>query len=188
MSDTDFPYSHRFDVSRLGNRIQTVTLAPDAAALARMAETYGLQVLDSLTAELEIRPWRKAGVYVTGSLTAQGQQRCVVTLEPVPMSVTDRFERAYDPAPVEGRRAPDLADDGEIEIDLDAPEPPDDIIDGTIDLGALVCEQFVLALDPFPRAPGAELDYVAPPEAEPSEDERPNPFAVLQKLKDKDPQ
>lgn len=188
MSDVAFPFTQRFDVARLGNKPQVIKVAPDAAALARIAETYGLVELASLTAELEVRPWRKAGVFITGSLAASGAQRCVVTLEPVPMTVSDQFERAYEPAATESRRAPDLADDGEIEIDLEAPEPPDEIIDGSIDLGALVLEQFVLALDPFPRAPGAELAFDAPPEEEDVADERPNPFAVLQKLKDKEPE
>ncbi|WP_439528522.1 YceD family protein [Pannonibacter sp.] len=188
MSDVAFPLSHRFDVARLGNKAQVVKIVPDTAELARMAEAYGLVELASLTADLEVRPWHKAGAFVIGTLSAKGAQRCVVTLEPVPMQVSDRFERAYEPAPTVGRRAPDLADDGEIEIDLEAPEPPDEIVDGIIDLGALVCEQFVLALDPFPRAPGAELAFKAPVEADDADDERPNPFAVLQKLKDQDPQ
>lgn len=54
-----------------------------------------------------------------------------------------------------------------------------------IDLGALVCEQFVLALDPFPRAADAELEFETPAEVE-EEDEKPSPFKVLEQLKNKD--
>ena len=185
MTDVPTPFSHRFQVSRLGNTPKTVELTADAEALARIAEAYGLDSLTRFTATLEVRPWKKAGVFVTGDLEAEGAQRCVVTLVPLPMSVKDHFERAYEPELDPRRRNPDLGEDGEIEIDLEAPEPPDAIEDGMIDLGALVCEQFVLALDPFPRAADAELEFAAPADVE-EEEEKPSPFKVLEQLKNKD--
>ncbi len=37
-------------------------------------------------------------------------------------------------------------------------DPPDPIIDGKIDLGALAAEFFALGLDPYPRKPGVAVD------------------------------
>jgi hypothetical protein len=56
-------------------------------------------------------------------------------------------------------------------------DPPDPIIDGRIDLGALAAEFLALGLDPYPRKPGAAFDLG---EAEP---ERESPFAALARLR-----
>jgi hypothetical protein len=45
-----------------------------------------------------------------------------------------------------------------------------------------VAEQLALSLDPYPRAPGAELPPLDEPE-EPVAPAKPNPFAVLGRLK-----
>jgi hypothetical protein len=56
-------------------------------------------------------------------------------------------------------------------------DPPDPIIDGTIDVGALVAEFLALGLDPYPKKPGVEFVPVSVP-AEKEE----RPFDVLKKL------
>jgi hypothetical protein len=60
----------------------------------------------------------------------------------------------------------------------DGPDDPDEIesADGIADLGEAVAEQLALALDPYPRAPDAEL----PPEAN---DEAAGAFAALAALR-----
>jgi hypothetical protein len=56
-------------------------------------------------------------------------------------------------------------------------EPPDEIVNGKIDLGAVVAEFLALGLDPYPRKPGVDFDYKDPADAEH------NTFAALGKLK-----
>ena len=56
-------------------------------------------------------------------------------------------------------------------------EPPEQLIDGKLDLGALASEFLLLAIDPYPRKPGAEF---SPPKVE---DEGDHPFAALAALK-----
>ena len=57
-------------------------------------------------------------------------------------------------------------------------DPPDPIVDGKIDLGALAAEFVALALDPYPRKPGARFE---PVDVEP--DRERIPFAGLARLK-----
>ena len=70
----------------------------------------------------------------------------MVSLEPVTQAVSEVFRLRFVP-------------EGD-ERDLMDPESPDEIgHDGrTIDLGEAAAEQLALALDPYPRADGAELD------------------------------
>jgi hypothetical protein len=51
-----------------------------------------------------------------------------------------------------------------------------------IDLAAPMLEELSLGIDPYPRAPGAQLEQ--PDEAEETAE---NPFAILRHLKEKEP-
>lgn len=80
---------------------------------------------------------------------------------------------------------PDLA---EIDIDFEDSDPPEPILDGKIDLGAVVAEQLSLGLDPYPRRAGAEVPQEFAPsaaelEAEAAADGKRKPFLGLDKLK-----
>ena len=141
---------------------------------AALAERFGLLSLDSLTASFTLKRPRKDLVRVKGHVTAELAQACVVTLDPVQARIDERFEVDY----LEGIQ-PAVAD---LELDAEAPEPAPS---GWIDLGELAAEQLGLALDPYPRKPGVEVpaEWKAEPTPEPVAVERPNPFAVLEKLK-----
>ena len=149
-------------------------LAPDAAERARIAHDLGLESLPALEADVTVRPWLD-GAEITGRFKATVEQLCSLSLEPFEQDLAGAIEvRAVPPgsanAPAEGAH--------ELELDLDAPDPPD-VLDGdAVDVAAYVVEHLALEIDPFPRKPGAAFDY-APPEKEES------PFAVLKGLKPK---
>ena len=63
------------------------------------------------------------------------------------------------------------------EQEIEDNDPPDLIIDGHIDLGAVTVEFLALGLDPFPRKPDAKFSYIDPA------DQKENPFAKLITLK-----
>lgn len=175
-----FPVTRPFDVTRLGNQEKEITVEPDANERARLIETYGLLDLQDMSCVFRLRPWRKDGVAVEGHLRARASQPCVVTLAPVEQTIDETFSRRFDPRAVEEDA------NAEIEVEAFSEDPPDPLTGRDLDLGAVLCEQFALALDLYPRAQEAEV-----PEAyRPSEDEeedagaaRPSPFAVLAGLK-----
>jgi hypothetical protein len=99
-------------------------------------------------------------------------QICVVTLEPMISLVDEDFTRLYSvEAPDEGP---------EIIIEMDEDDVPDPVLDGQIDMGEAAAEHLALAMDPFPRAPGADFQPPAEPEPEPVT--LPTPFAALASL------
>ena len=147
-------------------------LAADAAERARIAHDLGLESLLSLEAELAVRPWLD-GAEVAGRFTARVEQLCSLTLEPFEQELAGEIEvRAVPPG---SANAP-AAGGHELELDPDAPDPPDLLEGDAVDVAAYVVEHLALEIDPFPRKPGAAFDY-SPPDAEES------PFAVLKKLK-----
>lgn len=183
MTADAFPFSYKVNADRLGDVPKTIVVEPSPDALQRMADMYHCTSIENLKADLTMRPWRKAGVRVIGNLTAELTRECSITLEAFKQDFSEEIDQTYEPASSRPRRARDINDEGEIEIELETLDPPDVMLDGVIDLGALVCEQLALNIDPFARKPGAVF---VESEKEMLDDtsERPSAFDVLAKLKD----
>jgi uncharacterized metal-binding protein YceD (DUF177 family) len=147
--------------------------ATEAERLA-LARRFDILEVAALHASLRLRQEAGGVVRVRGRLTADVVQACVVTLDPVPQHIDE---------PVDLRFLPEGAEPE------DDPEDPDEILSegGPMDLGEAIAEQLSLALDPYPRVPGAELQPDVLEEDEPPEEapRRPNPFAKLSALKGK---
>lgn len=164
-------------VSRIGDAglRQAVSAKPEEfPPIATYLELAGVKALKG---EFELERWRAKGVRVVGRLIADVVQTCVVTLELVDAHVEATFERQF--LPPEKLKA-ELADEKDVFVDPTADDPPE-LLGHEIDLGEIVIEELALNLDPYPRKPGVAFQGDAEGE------QRPNPFAVLAKLKPKKP-
>jgi uncharacterized metal-binding protein YceD (DUF177 family) len=172
-------FSRPFTAARIaadGEAFQFEANDDERAALARRFE---LVYLPSLKAEGRIvASDHGRRVRVEGTLRAEVVQSCVVTLEPVPATVEDHFMRTYTSSPADIEQ--------ETIVDIDSDDPPDLIVGGIVDVGEAVAEALGLALDPYPRVPGAEL-AISIEEDEPNVTKRPenegeSPFRALKGL------
>jgi uncharacterized metal-binding protein YceD (DUF177 family) len=150
-------------------------LRPDAEARAKIAEELDLSALRKLDFAGEVIPEGRRDWRLEARLGATVVQPCVLTAEPVTTRIETEVTRRF---------LHDLADPAEPEAEM----PEDDETErlGTvIDPGTVMREALALALPDYPRLPGAELPQAefAPPGAAPLDESRPNPFAVLAKLK-----
>ncbi len=152
-------------------------LVADADQRAALCKRFDLLSLDRLEADLR---YRRDGriVEISGRLRGELTQTCVVTLEPLADRVDEEFVRQFDPDMV-------VAEDDELDLTVDDlldETVCDPLVGDTVDLGEVVAEQFGLAIDPYPRKDGAQIDprYAA---KAPEDDDDANPFAVLKKLK-----
>ncbi|MBP0615710.1 DUF177 domain-containing protein [Jiella mangrovi] len=151
---------------------------------ARVAALLEVDRVASIEAELLARPFRRAGVRVSGRLIAVVVQKSVVSLEPVEQRIDEAFDATFLPPP-RLPRGVDAAAGGEIFVDPEADDPPEPILGDRIDLGARLYETLALAVEPYPKRPGESFGTVV--EDVPEADERPSPFAVLAKIsKDRD--
>lgn len=163
------PFSDPVRLHQVGASL-TRRLEPDAETRGRIARALDLKSLDRFEADLELAA-TVSGWRLNGRVQAEAVQACVLTLEPLPVRIDERFEvqliEAKDTAPV--------SDEGEIDLELDD-DSPDVVENGQIDLGQYAVEQLALCLDPYPRKEGAVFEQ--PPE--PGEI---SPFGVLRALK-----
>ena len=154
---------------------QHVSLRADAAQRAALARRFHLSTLESLCVEADVTDLGEDGVRVTGRLTAHVAQPCVVTADLVTQSIDEAFAVRLVP---EDRLAAE-GEDGWVDPEGEDVEP---LAGDDIDVGELAAQTLALALDPYPRSPGAALpEEVA---ASGGAESRANPFTVLKSLKD----
>lgn len=151
---------------------------------AALAARFDLLALDMFKGSVSVKPWRRHGLVVEGTLEADVVQACIATLEPIDAHVKSSFTLNYLPHDMIERDAA-KASEKEIIVDVQNDDPPESIENGVIDLGEAMSEQLAMAIDPYPKKPGAVFKPVDTGLADVAEI-KPNPFAALEKLKKKD--
>jgi uncharacterized metal-binding protein YceD (DUF177 family) len=159
-------------MAELHRPVAVASIGPDPLEIrveANAAECEALaarmQVLAVVSFACRFCLYRTTGraVAAEGWLDARVVRTCVVTLDEFETTVAEDFTLQFVPEGTESDDDPDSVD-----------EVP--YADGVLDLGEAAAEQLALALDPYPRKPGAEL-----PEIEP--DEAGHPFAQLARFR-----
>ncbi len=155
----------------------SLRLTPEeTAALARFLD---LAALEEVALDGQLTPVGSRGWRLEAHLTARVEQACVVTLEPVTSAIDTEIDRRYLPAADLGAGETGVPSERELGRD-DDPDP----FDGAIEIAEVLVETLALAIDPYPRAEGAELAarIAGPPGVEPLTDEAARPFAKLAAL------
>lgn len=172
MSRNQTPWSVPVRLNELLRIEQPMKLSPDEATRALIAKSLELEALPRFSAEVRLTQWLD-GVELKGRWSADVTYRCGISLDLFDDTLEGEvFVRAVPPE----SPAAVLDDTGEVELSLESEDPPDVLEEDLIDVGAYLVEHLALAIDPFPRKPGAVFE--APPAEEP-----PSPFAVLKMLK-----
>ncbi|HEY4343171.1 MAG TPA: DUF177 domain-containing protein [Parvibaculum sp.] len=169
------------DVSQNGT---TIPFEANEQQRAALAERFELLELRSFKGKVAVKPWRRHGLSLEGSFQAEVVQACIATLEPLEAKLSESFHLHYLPAAMIQHDAAAAAE-REIIVDVQSEDPPEPIENDMIDIGEAMSEQLAVAIDPYPKKPGAHFE---PPLEEPeTAAEKPaNPFAALEKLKKKD--
>ncbi|MDV7338647.1 DUF177 domain-containing protein [Terasakiella sp. A23] len=178
MSAIDFTVP--FQVDKLGPNPKRIHLDATADEIEALRERFDLQTMNFLKGQVMLQRLQGKKIECRFEVDTEVTQQCVVTFKPVTTRISLEFTRIYDET-LKGD-----VDEKEVEIDIEATEELDPIIDGVIDLGAAVSEELGLEIDPFPRAEGTEFkEFGVGPEITKEEVQESNPFSVLADLKNK---
>ncbi|MDX8499850.1 YceD family protein [Mesorhizobium captivum] len=162
------PVSFVANVARLPQKGLPVAIEANERQRAALAAEYDLLSVESYRAELLVASWKRNGVKVSGRVEADITQACIVTLDPVAAHIDEPVEALLLPEQSKlGREG--FEGGGEIVLDADGPDSPETFSGDTIDVGALAEQFFGLAIDPYPRKPGASLDAEGDDQPEESE-------------------
>jgi hypothetical protein len=162
------------------SRVLAVDTVPDTgleiavraseAECAALAQASGLAAILDFEANFDVRKQSRTRFQVVGRLCARVMQTCIVSLEAFETLIHADIDVDFAPPSAAAALASKPV------AFLGGEEPPDPIVDGKIDLGALAAEFLILNLDDYPRKPGAAFEGAAAgvdsPEAQ-------SPFAVL---------
>lgn len=145
-SRSEFP--RRLAIADVRAERTTRRLEATEAERAAIARRLDLPAIEMLTADIAFKTRNRGrAVEVAGHLSADVVQTCVVTLEPLPARIEEDFLTLF---------VPDL-ETGDVEVDPEGAADVEPLPATAIDLGELVVQTLSLALDPYPRAPGAGL-------------------------------
>jgi uncharacterized metal-binding protein YceD (DUF177 family) len=179
-------FSRRLLVEPWPDEGMAVDVSADTAERRSLAERFDL---------LEVRALRGHGrlerhgaeLVLRGCLEAEVVQECVVSLEPVPARIRHPVERRYRLGGTGDATRARFEPHGTIVLDDNEAEV-EPVIGRKIDVGEAFAEELGLALEPYPRAPGASAlesgalgSYVSVG----SEDRPSEPFAALRQLQEK---
>ncbi len=171
----DLPFFRPVAVSQI-RKSRMIKLTASQDERRAVALHLGLEAIDVLEAAINIRPWRRHGLGIEGGLTATVGQNCTITAEPMKTEISETFDERFYPADRDKRQR-----QSETVIDVEATDDYEIFTDDTVDLGVLVVEYLSLAIDPYPKRPGAIL-----PDGEPDaralatdQPRRVSPFAGL---------
>jgi uncharacterized metal-binding protein YceD (DUF177 family) len=172
---------HNVDIARLGDKPREIVIAANESARSEIAKYIGVESINMLQADILLTRWRRNGVRVSGKLRATIVQPCVITLEPVHQEIETELDMKFLPEE-QGKVRDSLHRGEELIIDPDEEDLPDKFSGSTLDLWPALVERLVLAIDFFPRKPGAILDSGSQSIDDDASEEE-SPFAVLGKLK-----
>lgn len=142
-----------------------------------VARALDLLSCRSLTARYALTPRGGGHVHLSGTVWAQVEQSCVVTLEPLVNEVQESFSVDYWPEtdmPEPSGGAVDMHDEPDLEP----------IVAGRIEVGNVVFQALANGIDLFPRKPGVAFEPPAPSGSDDGSHPE-GPFAALAKMKSK---
>jgi uncharacterized metal-binding protein YceD (DUF177 family) len=165
-------------IPEIGLSRELVADQPTREAMARIAS---VREILSARAIFDVKPESGGRVHVTGKLSARIGQTCVVTLDPIESEIEEVVDLMF--APLDQIVERDDREEDEGESGIEAEDQLEPIKDGVIDLGRLATDILYLAIDPYPRKPGAVFEpHIT------ADDPEDHPFAALKALKVDKPQ
>lgn len=174
MEKTVSPWSVPIAVQDIPETGLHLEIEAPAETRSRLAAFAGLRELARFSASFDLER-RGAAVHVHGRVTALVGQTCVVSLEPMQSEIDEPVAVTFEPLPP-GLEAGESEPVGHW-VSEPEQEPPEPLVGGAIDLGALATEFMLLGIAPYPRKPGVTF---TPPKIE---DEGAHPFSALAALK-----
>lgn len=143
-------FSREVALDAVGAQGYEAAIEADAGERAALAERFGLLALDALKARFVLARDAEGDLRLAASFEADVVQACVITLEPVAAHLAESFELVFSEAEEAGA--------GEIVVDPLDERTSEPLVGEVVDVGEYIAQQLALALDPYPRKPGATVE------------------------------
>ncbi len=170
------PITRRIALKEIGEQGLEFTITLNDAERRILEEILEIEDLKSFKATAEISPLRKNRYALKAVIKATFSQISSVSLKAVPKTMNEDFNTEFWP---EAQNDPVISP----EMDLDyADEMIEFYEDNWLEVGQVIYEQFVIALEQFPRAEGEVFEWEGAIQSGEDAERSDNPFAILKKL------
>ncbi len=167
------PLTRRVALTEVGSGL-SLTITLSERQCAALADALELPSVTSFEATADITPRTKRRFHMKALIQADFTQNSAVSLEPIPLKMDESFETIFWP---QEKNTEENAE----ELELDYEEDMIEFYENEkLDIGQVIYEQFVVAIDQFPRRDDEVFEWHDPTD---TDDEDENPFAVLKNLK-----
>jgi hypothetical protein len=173
--DAPPPLSRSFDLNRLSEAGYETTIEAGPEDRGKLAEWADVIAVNRFVGSIVMHRLSSNRFAYEAHLEADIEQACAVSLEPVFSNIAMDFTRELHLVP-HVKKVIDIS--GELSSAAGDDAVPEEIDSPRYDIAAPLLEEFLLAIDPYPKAQGANLDLPDDAAAKPE-----NPFAVLKGLK-----
>lgn len=171
----EFDLDARIRVDKIPSAGRVVDVSTDPAQREALALRFRVAAVPAFGAKVTATRFR-GGIRAQGEVWGEVVQPCVVTGEHVHQSIREAVDRIYLPGRDE---ALEHGAGAEVFVNLEDDDFPDYFDGDEIDLADLITEIFALAIDLYPRSPGAAL----PEDGAGDDPSELSPFAALKALK-----
>lgn len=166
-------FSYVIDIDNVSSGENEYFIKADRENLDFLTELLGVQKVNSFSAEFKTKLDRKKGLLdIKGRVKASVELQSVISLENFSKNYNVVFDVNYSTKP----KHEECKEEIEYDFDEDIVE---EIVDGKVDLVSIAIEQLSLQIEDYPKKKGESFSF----KSEFSEEDKPNPFAVLAKLK-----
>lgn len=151
----------------------------DPGECERLGSLIGLGEITGFEADYQVEPSRSGRFRMTAHLRGKISQNCVASLKVLDNSVDEDFTVLF----VSERRFAEIVNDGQVDPESDDDFEP--VIDGRLEVGRVIYEHLVGAIDLYPRAENTEFS----PDFDQKQDDGEvpeGPFSVLAGLRKDD--
>lgn len=182
-------WSHFIETAEIDHKLTKVEVAPAENLYPALCKRLDIHNIENFTVQFGLkRNSVNKVIQVTGKIKATVNQKCVVSMEPVPEDIEDEFESWYaEPNQAvsfaKAKRERMTEKEREEQPMLEEYDDPEKVIDGKIDLGELAVQYLSLSLNPYPRSADASYDSNYPPMGDEPEGVYDNPFSALKNWK-----
>lgn len=166
------PLSVVYDLSDLSEAGAEITVAATPEQRAQLAKWVKVDSVEKFEGLVSLKRLSATRFAYRAEISADVIQSCVVTLEPVPSHLALEIDRSLLLVKLPRRGVA-----GPQEVFPASDEGPEQIEDTRYDIAAPLLEEFSLAIEPYPRAPGVVFNPPA------DEDSTRSPFEALKSLK-----
>ncbi|HXF53542.1 MAG TPA: DUF177 domain-containing protein [Hyphomicrobiaceae bacterium] len=163
------------EIPRQGLQVVRAATSEEAARLGAALDVLSFE---SLTVSYHLQPMTQGRYRAEGRLTAVLEQSCVVTLAPVRSVVEEPIRVEFWPADQLAQSC-----NAAVEHSVLEGEEVEPIENHRLEIGRIVYEIVSAAMDPYPRAEGAEFAWAEDRVSEAAQGSHDGPFAALARWK-----